>query len=86
MGDWLSAVEPATKSNVKLHLDEVDVRGCFGDRVFHLEPGVDLHEQEAASFWLDEKLHGASAAVTGRNCDPDRRVPDRPLGSFLEDG
>lgn len=44
--------------------DQVDARDLFGDRVFHLEAGVDLQEGDRAVD-AHQELDGARALVTG---------------------
>ena len=73
------ALQPAAGRDVQLQADEVGARDRLGDGVLDLQPGVDLHEGEAAALGLVEELDGAGAAVAGLPRQPDRRLGELAL-------
>ncbi len=56
--------ERPTEGELDLGTDDVDAGDHLGDRVFHLETGVDLHEVEVHVL-VDQELHGAGVGVVG---------------------
>ena len=62
---------------MQLQLDQVQPGGRLGHRVLDLQPGVDLHELEAAGGGIDQEFHGARIAVARRGAQSDGRVTDR---------
>jgi predicted GNAT family acetyltransferase len=67
-------LEPAAGRDVQLGLDQVDAGGHLGDRVLHLEPGVDLEEREGLLLGLVEELDGAGAPVVDGEGEPFGRL------------
>ena len=59
------AGERTAAGDEDLQLDQVDAGGGFGDRVFDLQPGVDLEEREGLLLGLVQVFHGACTAVFG---------------------
>ncbi len=58
--------------------------GRLGHRVLDLQPGVDLHELEAAGVRVDQELDRAGVAVAGGGAQPHGRVADRLLLGGVE--
>ena len=56
------------RGDAQLPLHQVQAGDRFGDRVFHLQAGVHLHEEEihAALGLLDDELHSTRAHITDR--------------------
>ncbi len=82
------AGEPAALRDVQLQLHQVQPGGRLGHRVLDLQPGVDLHEQEAPGVRVDQELHGARVAVARRGGQPDaprRGSPAPPSASSTVD-
>ena len=78
------ALEPAPRGDVELQLDQVQPRGHLRHRMLHLEPRVDLHEEEVPRLRVDEELHGARVAVPDGGREPDRCRSDRRFGGIVE--
>ena len=72
----LRPLEPTAGRDVQLGLDQVEVGGHLGDRVLHLEPGVDLEEGERPLPRVVEELDGARRRRIHRE--------RQPLGRRLE--
>ncbi len=66
-GGVLGELEHLALGDLELLQDEVDARGLLGDRVLHLEAGVDLEEGDRVA--LDHVLDGAGAVVAGLLAD-----------------
>ena len=74
--------------DVQLQLHQVQPGGRLGHRMLDLQPGVDLHELEAAGFRVDQELHRAGVAVAGGGakrtaasriaCSPPDPAPSTP--------
>ena len=79
VGPRRRALEASAASDVQLELHEVEPGHDFGDGVFHLQPCVDLHEEEGLCFGLEEELHRSRVAVLDGAADPGRRLPQRPV-------
>ena len=56
---------------------DVDAGDLLGDGVLHLDPRIDLNEEELSRVGIDEKLHRAGVLVAGRAADGQRRLADR---------
>jgi hypothetical protein len=69
-------LEPTPGRDVELELDEVGVGRDLGDRVLHLEAGVDFEEGKGPVGGLEEELHRAGPGI------PDG--DGEPLGALLE--
>ncbi len=69
-------VERPAGGDVDLRLDQVELVGDLGDRVLHLQAGVDLEEREHLVARVVEELDGARAAIV----DGERK----PLGGGLQ--
>jgi len=74
-------VEGVAGRHPQLGLDQVGGGGQLGDRVLHLQPGIDLEEGEDLVDRLVQELHRAGAAVADRQRQPLRRRLD--LGLLL---
>ena len=59
------AFESSATGDVDLQLDQVEPGRQLGDRVLHLEAGVDLQEREALLGRLVQELDGAGVLVLG---------------------
>ncbi|OAP23441.1 hypothetical protein A4R44_05639 [Amycolatopsis sp. M39] len=89
----LRAFELAAGRDVQLQPHQVGAGGDLGDRVFHLEPGVDLEEGEHPVAGVVEEFDGARAAVADRDREPlGRRLqlgglvrPEHRRGGLLDD-
>ena len=68
------ARQAATPGDVELELHQVEPGGDLGDRVLHLQAGVDLDEVEGPGRRLEEELHGARALVLRGVADTERRL------------
>jgi hypothetical protein len=55
----------AARRDVQLQLDDVDAGGRLGDRVLHLQPGIDLEERQQLFPGLVEEFHGPGVDVPG---------------------
>src|SRR6266542_3088497 len=80
------AVQPPAARHVQLQLHQVQPGGLLGHRVFHLEPGVDLHEHEIVGVRVDEELDGARVAVPGGGGQPNCGVLDGAFGRRVQRG
>ena len=69
------AFQPAPAGDVNLQLDQVEPGRQLGDRMLHLETGVDLEEREALLDRLVEELDRASVLVTGDRGETDGGGP-----------
>ena len=69
------AFESAPAGHVDLQLDQVEPGRQLGDRMLHLEAGVDLQEREPPFGRLEEELDRPGVLVLGRLGQADRGGP-----------
>ena len=75
------ALEPAARRDVDLQAHQVGARDDLGDRVLHLQAGVDLEEGEEAVARVVEELDGAGPGVPDGDGEPlGRRLELADLG------
>ncbi len=74
-GGVFGDIERVAVSDAELLADQVDARGLLGDRVLHLQTGVDLEEADQPVL-ADQVLDGAGAVVVRFLADPLGRLVD----------
>ena len=74
-GGVLGDVQGVAVGDLELLQHQVDARGLLGDRVFHLQTGVDLEEADQAVL-ADQILDGARTVVAGFLADALGRLVD----------
>ena len=87
------AFQAAAARDVDLKFHEIEPGCAFGHRMFDLQPGVHLHEQEAVDFRFVQELHRAGVVIARRLTQAHRRLAQRLIlfgrkrrrRSFFED-
>ncbi len=67
---WLVTGQGPTGGDVELELHQIGAGGHLGDRVLHLQTGVDLEEGEQVGVGLVQELDGAGADVADTHGQP----------------
>lgn len=77
-------------SDLQLPEHQILASNCLGDRVFHLQAGVHLHEPDAifakAFRGIGDEFDGAGADIIHRSCGFHRRIADCRPGCGIEAG
>ena len=85
-GDAQAVVQHFARCGEKLLFDQIEARHHLRDRMFDLESGVHLHEEELVGpIRGDNELHGAHAGVVDTSRRRDGGVPEtRSRGGINE--
>ena len=66
----LGDVQSETGGNAQLLAHQIDTGDQLRNAMFHLDPGVHLHEVEVRSVGIQQKLHRAGAFIADSPCRP----------------
>ena len=73
------SLQAAAARDVDLQLGEVKPGRALGDRMFHLQPRVHLHEREAVTLRLVQELDRARIAIVRALAQPHGRFAQKPV-------